>query len=408
MSEWFHSYPDSIQVISIFLTCSFVGWVTNYIAVQMIFFPNEFRGFGFMGWQGIIPRHAVKMSGLIANVLITRLVNPYELYRKIQPSKIVELIRDLIRLRSNDIVKNVLVAESPALWSMLPQGSKEALEKEIQEEIPLKIREVYHSFGKELNKILQVEELVRASLSGPNTKHLVEVFRRCGGPEFKFIVRSGIYFGFLIGCVQVAFIGIFNQWWTMPIMGIIVGYLTNWLAILMIFHPLEPKNFLLFKYQGLFLKRQKEVSKEFASVIASRVLTTENLTRLIFLGKGGDLIVSELVMRSKELSERKLRERIPYAKLLIGTAKVEELKEKIADMIVGLVPETAERMKGYLEETLEIERIVYERLSVLPASEFEQLLHSVFKEDETTLILLGALLGGVAGCIQAYIVFTGF
>ncbi|EPG73362.1 PF04286 domain protein [Leptospira fainei serovar Hurstbridge str. BUT 6] len=408
MPEWFHSYPDSIQVISIFLTCSFVGWITNYIAVQMIFFPNEFRGIGFLGWQGIIPHHAVKMSGLIANVLITRLISPYELYRKIQPSKIVDLIRDLIRLRSNEIVKNVLVAESPALWSMLPQGSKEALEKEIEEEIPLKIQEVYHSFGKELHKVLQVDELIRASLSGPNTKYLVEVFRRCGGPEFKFIVRSGIYFGFIIGSVQVAFIGILNQWWTMPIMGIIVGYLTNWLAIQMIFRPLEPRNFLFIKYQGLFLKRQKDVSKEFASVIAARVLTTENLTRLIFLGKGGDLIVSELVMRSKELSERKLKEKIPYAKLLIGTEKVEVLKEKIADMIVGLVPETAERMKGYLEETLKIEEVVYERLSVLPASEFEQLLHSVFKEDETTLIILGALLGGIAGCIQAFVVFTQF
>ncbi|TGK11709.1 DUF445 domain-containing protein [Leptospira fletcheri] len=405
MSEWNFTNSHAVQILSIFATSSFVGWFTNYIAVKMIFYPNERVGFGFVGWQGIIPHHAIKMSGLIAQILTSKLIRPYELYKKVRPEKIADLIADLIRVRSAEIVKDVLVAESPVLWTTLPPGSKEILEKEIREEIPVKIREVYHSFGKELDRVMGIEEFVRASLSGPNTKYLVEVFRKCGGPEFDFIVRSGIYFGFLIGCLQVCFWEIFDRWWTLPIMGVVVGYVTNWIAILMIFHPLEPRNFILFKYQGLFLKRQKEVSREFASVISSRVLTTENLIRLIFLGKGGDLIVRELAERAKELSERKLKEKIPYAKLLLGKAKVKEVQEKIADKVVGMVPETAERMKGYLEETLEIERIISLRLSQLPPTEFERLLHSVFREDELTLILLGALLGGLVGCVQTYILF---
>jgi uncharacterized membrane protein YheB (UPF0754 family) len=42
-------------------------------------------------------------------------------------------------------------------------------------------------------------------------------------------------------------------------------------------------------------------------------------------------------------------------------------------------------------------------LVFLPPNEFEELLHSVFKEDEKTLILLGAILGGIVGFIQAMI-----
>jgi uncharacterized membrane protein YheB (UPF0754 family) len=47
------------------LIAAFVGWFTNWLAVQMIFYPIEFRGIplyrrpevplGFLGWQGIIP-----------------------------------------------------------------------------------------------------------------------------------------------------------------------------------------------------------------------------------------------------------------------------------------------------------------------------------------------------------------
>ncbi|TGL61052.1 DUF445 domain-containing protein [Leptospira sarikeiensis] len=396
---------STIEIVSILITCSFVGWITNYIAVQMIFYPKHFRGWGFLGWQGIIPRHSKKMAGLISDVMMERLIKPYDLYKKLDPKQITELIRDRIGEKSSSIVKEVFFADNPVIWSMVPQESKEILEKEIREDIPQKIEEIYASFGKNLEGILGIGNLIRESLSGENANVLSEIFKRCGGPEFRFIIRSGIYFGFLIGCIQVLFIAYLNQWWTMPLMGIFVGYITNWLAILMIFSPLQPKNFLFFKYQGLFLKRQVDVSREFASVVASKILDPESLIRVIFNGKGGDLIITELISKSKELMDEKLKKKIPYASLILGSQKLEEMKQKITESILELVPEAADKMKDYIEDRLEIEKLTFEKLSVLPAEEFEHLLHSVFKEDEATLITLGAFLGGLAGCIQAYLVF---
>ncbi|PJZ50520.1 DUF445 domain-containing protein [Leptospira saintgironsiae] len=398
-------HGSSIEIISILVTCSFVGWITNYIAVQMIFYPIKFRGFGILGWQGIIPRHSKKMAGLISDVMMERLIRPYDLYKKIDPVQISDLIRDRIGEKSSSIVKDIFFADNPVIWKMVPEEAKQILEKEIREDIPKKIQEIYTSFGKNLESILGIGDLIKESLSGENANILSEIFRRCGGPEFRFIVRSGIYFGFLIGCVQVLFIAYLNQWWTMPLMGIFVGYITNWLAILMIFSPLRPKNFLIFKYQGLFLKRQIDVSREFASVVASKILDPESLIGVIFKGKGGDLIITELLSKSKELMDEKLKKKIPYASLILGSKKLEELKEKIANSILELVPETADKMKDYIEERLEIEKLVFENLSILPPEEFEHLLHSVFKEDEAILISLGAFLGGIAGSIQAYLVF---
>ncbi|PJZ59939.1 DUF445 domain-containing protein [Leptospira adleri] len=403
--EWFREHPQLIEIISILLTCSFVGWITNYVAVQMIFYPNEFIGIGNFGWKGIIPNHAVKMSNLIAKVLTTRVVRPHELYEKVDPHQINDSIRDIVQQKSKEIVHDVIAAENRALWALMPNSLKEELEKEIRIEIPRQIEQVYKSFGHELDEILELDEIIQVSLSGKNTKFLVEMFMRCGGPEFSFIIRSGIYFGFLIGLVQVGFINFFNQWWTMPIMGVIVGYYTNWLAILMIFRPLEPKRYLFFQYQGLFLKRQKEVSKEFAAVIASRVLNPENLIRLIFLGKGGDLIIQLVMDKAKTMTENKLKEKAPFVPLLLGSEKMSNLKVKIADHIIWIIPQVADRIQNYITDTLQIEKTVADRLSVLPADEFESLLHSVFKEDETTLIILGALLGGFVGLMQAYLVF---
>jgi uncharacterized membrane protein YheB (UPF0754 family) len=49
--------------------------------------------------------------------------------------------------------------------------------------------------------------------------------------------------------------------------GFLVGWITNWLALKCIFLPLEPTNICGFQVQGLFLKRQTEVSTVFARVV---------------------------------------------------------------------------------------------------------------------------------------------
>jgi uncharacterized membrane protein YheB (UPF0754 family) len=402
--EWF-SDPKVIQILSIPITCSFVGWVTNYMAVKMIFHPMEFWGIGKLGWKGIIPNHAIKMSGLITKVLTEKLVRPQELYARINPDDLLLLIRDLIDRKAEEIVRDVIQAQNPTLWKLIPSGLRISIEEEVRNVIPQQVRDVYESFGKDLDSLLDFDSIVRGSLSGRNTIYLIEMFQRCGGPEFAFIIRSGAYFGFLIGLIQLLFINILGQWWTMPIMGVVVGYYTNWLALLMIFRPLEVKEYAFFRYQGLFLKRQEEVSREFAAVVASRVLNTENLIRLIFNGKGGDLIVSLIQKKAQEATESKINEKIPLASFIMGQEKMDELKSQISEKIVAIVPDVADRVKTYVRDSLKIEATIAIRLAKLPKDEFEELLHSVFKEDEMTLILLGALLGGLVGMLQAYFVF---
>jgi uncharacterized membrane protein YheB (UPF0754 family) len=389
IQELIQNHPDLVKFISIPVTCAFVGWITNYIAVKMIFHPAEFWGIGKLGWKGIIPNHAVKMSSLIAKILTERLVKPHELFQRVDPNEISHQIQDLIDLKAKEIIKDIIATENPLLWSLLSDDIKKSLEDEVRKEIPKQIIEVYKSFGLELDNVLEFDEIIKSSLSGHKTSILIEMFQRCGGPEFQFIIVSGIYFGFLIGLIQLAFINILGQWWTMPIMGVVVGYYTNWIALQMIFKPLEPKKyFFFFTYQGLFLKRQEAVSKEFANVVAHNVLNTENLIRLIFTGKGGDLIIKLVIERAYKLTHEKMMEKAPLMPVLLGSEKVRHIKETIAEKLIWILPDVANRIQKYINDKLQIEKTIAERLSVLPKAEFEELLHSVFKEDELTLITL--------------------
>tara|TARA_B100001939_G_scaffold322226_1_gene312552 strand:+ start:106151 stop:107371 length:1221 start_codon:yes stop_codon:yes gene_type:complete len=398
-------YQDLIVYISIPITTGIIGWFTNWLAVQMIFAPREFKGIWKLGWQGIIPHHSVKMSGLITRILTERLIEPEELYKRIDPEKITELISGLVDFKARELVEKLIKAQNPMLWNVIPDFVKSNIIDEVRKQIPNQIRDIYHEFGKDLDQAFDLESVVSTSLSGKNTSYLIEMFRRCGGPEFSFIVKSGLWFGLGIGLLQLAFIHWLNQWWVMPIMGLIVGYVTNWLALQMIFRPLEPRKFFGFiYYQGLFLKRQPEVSYEFADVLEKRVFHSENLIRMIFEGRGGDLLIQLVRDKAAEGVDKAVKN-TPVIPMMINDDQRQLMKEQTANMLVGAVPQVADRVETYIVDALDIKQTVARRLSFLPPSEFEELLHSVFKEDELTLIALGAFLGGLVGLLQAFLVF---
>jgi uncharacterized membrane protein YheB (UPF0754 family) len=56
-----------------------------------------------------------------------------------------------------------------------------------------------------------------------------------------------------------------------------------------------------------------------------------------------------------------------------------------------------------MESTIDPERDMRDKLAELPPDEFEGVLHPVFQEDEFTLILLGGILGLLAGGLQVVV-----
>ena len=105
------------------------------------------------------------------------------------------------------------------------------------------------------------------------------VFLEVGKKEFRFIINFGFFFGFAIG-IPTAILTevVFHVWWLLPICGVLIGYVTNWLALWMIYEPIEPRKlFGRFTVHGLFIRRQPEVAGVYAGIIADDVITVQNM-----------------------------------------------------------------------------------------------------------------------------------
>ena len=121
------------------------------------------------------------------------------------------------------------------------------------------------------------------NLALSNKDKVVKMFREVGAKEFTFIERSGIYFGFIFGLMQMVVFYFTDKHapssgiWLLPLFGFMVGYLTNWVALKVIFSPIEPKVVFGFKMHGVFMRRQVEVSAEFARLNSEHFCNAENL-----------------------------------------------------------------------------------------------------------------------------------
>ena len=52
-----------------------IGWGTNALAVKMLFAPVARRGWGLLGWQGVIPANAERMAKDNVKMIQTQLVD---------------------------------------------------------------------------------------------------------------------------------------------------------------------------------------------------------------------------------------------------------------------------------------------------------------------------------------------
>ena len=102
------------------------------------------------------------------------------------------------------------------------------------------------------------------------------------------MVNFGFVFGFLLG-IPVAFVDHwFGQWWLLPVLGVVVGWVTNALGMWLIFEPPERRRILGIKVHGLFLRRQDEAAEVYARIIADDVITLEHIGDFLLDGPRGD------------------------------------------------------------------------------------------------------------------------
>ena len=392
-------------VLCIPFIAGFIGWFTNWLAVKAVLYPVHFVGVPpLLGWQGVIPKNTEELSRSFSELIRDKLVDVEKLFSEISHDDNEEVDR-VVDDVAQEIIREFSTNIAPESWERSREKLREYINTLVRRNVRRVTEEILDRMAREANDFIDVDAIVRESMVEDRAL-LGRVMVEIAGPEFKFIERSGLWFGGLFGVIQMFVWIAYPAGWVLPAAGFFVGYVTNWLAMTLIFEPREPMQIGPFRVQGVFIKRQREVATSFADVISDRVLNADHLIKHLTEGPSRGPVMEILEGQVEE--SMKEYERDTMVAMLVSKEKLEEAKVDLLDRVRNADIAESGPLKAFADQSHRIQAQLEENLLALDASEFSGILRPVFQKDEWKLILAGGVIGTAIGALQVALLFGGF
>lgn len=395
---------DNWIVLLIPVISAIVGWFTNVVAIKMMFRPVEFVGIPpYLGWQGVIPANALRLAKVSNSLITENLLSLRQLFDETFNAdaftgKLGAVIDDV----TEQIIDEVAVKRAPAMWANAGDFMQNKLRQQVRSEVIEVSHRIALDMADDIENIMDIERTVLEAIDRHRAL-MGEMFFEVGRQEFKFIERSGLYFGFLFGIVQMVVWVLYPAPWILPAAGFCVGYFTNWIAIKLVFAPREPVKIGPVTLQGVFHRRQGEVAEAFGRLVATRILNADNLVRTVMEGDG--------VVRMNAIIEHRVGELIakyeehPMAKLVLPEVDRPALREEVLTRIKTEWPKPGGFFHTFAGESVDLHGELERRMKALDRETYEGVLRPAFQQDEWKLIAAGAVLGTLAGFLQLVYIF---
>jgi uncharacterized membrane protein YheB (UPF0754 family) len=390
--------------LSMPFVAAFVGYTTKLLFLQMLYKPLEFRGIWIIGWQGIVPRRAGKVAATTIELLTANLLNPEELLDRFDAKEALEELREPLTVMIDDLSREMADLVRPGLWDALPEAGRRAVQQRVQNQAPAMVEALLQEMRQDLSRYIDLQYLAVTTLVRNKAK-LNDLMKAVSVRAMAFVRRSGIWFGFGIGLVQMVCWGYFHNPWLMPGFGFAVGFLSDWLALTMLFRPHQPKRYFgLFRHHGVLHAQRDQIMRDYSKILAEDLFAPDVMLDAVLHGPTADKLFDTVSREVSNAIDRQAGVAQPLVRLAIGTQRYRQVKDTIVRLVNERLPETMTLASDYTMRTLDIQNVIIDKMSQLTDEEYEAMMRPVFKDDEPLMIATGAVLGGLVGELQVIII----
>ena len=195
-----------------------------------------------------------------------------------------------------------------------------------------------------------------------------------------------------------------NYWLILiPLISGFIGWVTNWVAIKMLFHPREPKRILGFTLHGIFPKRQKVFAEKLGKMVSAELLSFDDIQQKITNPKNLQKLMPMIENHVDNFLRNKLGEEMPFLSMFIGDKTISSLKKIFMQELETLFPKVMVNYAGHLKEELDLEKIVTEKVAAFSTEKLESILYQIMNKEFRFVEILGGVIGFIIGIIQVLI-----
>ena len=186
-------------------------------------------------------------------------------------------------------------------------------------------------------------------------------------------------------------------------MGALIGWITNVIAIRLIFRPYKPIKLPIinFSIQGVIPKRRHEIAASIGRIVEEELFSMEDLIP-VFEQSINDTVVIKNIASIIKFNLIDKMPRILPAKLKVAVGNLIEdiLVKELIKILPGLLRQGLKNLNG----NINIHGIVEEKINSLELEGLENLIISVTKRELKHIEYLGGILGFIIGLGQVLII----
>ena len=192
--------------------------------------------------------------------------------------------------------------------------------------------------------------------------------------------------------------------YTLPFIAAIIGWVTNFLAIKMLFHPKKKINLFFFSMQGIFPKRQDLLAERLGKMVSSELFSFKDIKDRFTSTSTALEINKVLDEKLEDFMEVKIKSAIPMLSMFLNSNAKAKIKDTLHLEFQNILPDILNKYSEKLEKDIDIEEIVYQKVAAFSSEKLEQILFSIMKKEFKFIEILGGILGFLIGIIQLLII----
>lgn len=187
----------------------------------------------------------------------------------------------------------------------------------------------------------------------------------------------------------------------LAVIGGFIGYVTNVVAIRLIFRPIEPIKIPILNIEivGLIPKRRAEIAANVGEIIQEKFLSMDEILANIITDEDKEEVVRYIKARVKII----IHEKVSFIPSGIKNMIQDYLGEIIESEVKQSIDELSKNIINKANERIDIQKMVEDKINELDLYELEEIIIRIAKKELKHIEFLGLVLGFLIGIAQGLI-----
>ncbi len=190
-----------------------------------------------------------------------------------------------------------------------------------------------------------------------------------------------------------------------PFICALIGWLTNYLAVKMLFRPRKQINILGWKLQGIFPKRQKELAFSLGELVEKELISHQDVQKVINDPRFKERLSNILNEYLHNMLSRKLHSIHPVLGTFMNNRVMDSIHARLTKESERVLPHLLTRVADQLEQSLDFKEVVRENVENFSMDKLEEILYSIMRKEFRFIEIMGAVLGFAIGILQSLFLF---